>query len=312
MAALGRPGYINIGHAQDFHGNYDPEAMEKHAHSVLDFAWERGIRYFDAARSYGKAEKFLGSWLGNKKIDPKDVTVASKWGYTYTADWEINVDKHEVKDHSIERLLTQSQESKSILGNHLDIYYIHSATQETRVLENKEVLEQLFKLSHQGIAIGLTVSGKDQAETITQALEVQFSGVPLFKCIQATWNILEQSIANVLQKAHDQEVGIVIKEALANGRLTDRNYDPKFAVKRKILENEAARLKTSIDALSIAAVLAQPWADIVLSGATTIDQLQSNLKALEVQLDERALATLLSFEESPYDYWTYRSAMQWN
>ena len=107
-------------------------------------------------------------------------------------------------------------------------------------------------------------------------------------------------------------VGIVIKEALANGRLTDRNYDPKFAVKRKILENEAERLKTSIDALSIAAVLAQPWADIVLSGATTIDQLQSNLKALEVQLDERALATLLSFEESPYDYWTYRSAMPWN
>ena len=236
----------------------------------------------------------------------------SKWGYTYTADWQINADKHEVKDHSIERLNTQWRESNSILGNYLDIYYIHSATRESRVLENKEVLEQLFELSQHGIQIGLTVSGKGQADTISQALEVKFSSVPLFKCIQATWNILEQSIADVLQKAHDQGVGIVIKEALANGRLTDRNYDPKFAMKRKILENEAVRLKTSIDALSIAVVLAQPWADIILSGATTTEQLQSNLRALEIQLDERALTTLLSFAEEADEYWYYRSNLQWN
>jgi aryl-alcohol dehydrogenase-like predicted oxidoreductase len=63
LAALGRPGYINIGHVDDLESNYDVAAMEARAHAVLDAAYERGVRYFDAARSYGRAEEFLGSWL---------------------------------------------------------------------------------------------------------------------------------------------------------------------------------------------------------------------------------------------------------
>ena len=56
LAALGRPGYINLGHADDLKQQYDIVPMEAHAHRVLDAAWEAGVRYFDAARSYGRAE----------------------------------------------------------------------------------------------------------------------------------------------------------------------------------------------------------------------------------------------------------------
>ena len=63
LAALGRPGYINLGHADDLGRNYDVAAMRAHAHAVLDAAWGAGVRYFDAARSYGRAEEFLGDWL---------------------------------------------------------------------------------------------------------------------------------------------------------------------------------------------------------------------------------------------------------
>jgi aryl-alcohol dehydrogenase-like predicted oxidoreductase len=89
LAALGRPGYITLNHAADLNRNYDVSAMEAHAHSVLDAAWNAGIRYFDAARSYGRAEDFLGSWLRSRDITATDVTVGSKWGYTYTADWQV-------------------------------------------------------------------------------------------------------------------------------------------------------------------------------------------------------------------------------
>ena len=63
LAALGRPAYINLGHGQDV---VDPsvEEMERAAHQVLDAAYEGGVRWFDAARSYGRAEAFLASWLG--------------------------------------------------------------------------------------------------------------------------------------------------------------------------------------------------------------------------------------------------------
>ena len=59
LAALGRPAYINLGHARDFQGEYSISAMQSQAHEVLDAAWDAGVRYFDVARSYGLAESFL-------------------------------------------------------------------------------------------------------------------------------------------------------------------------------------------------------------------------------------------------------------
>jgi len=91
LAALGRPGYINLGHADDLKRNYGVESMEKQTHTILDAAWDAGIRYFDVARSYGRAEAFLSSWLIKRNIDQESVTVGSKWGYTYTADWQVEL-----------------------------------------------------------------------------------------------------------------------------------------------------------------------------------------------------------------------------
>src|ERR1700731_1113506 len=70
LAALGRPGYINLGHADDLHRDYDVTAMERQTHAVLDEAWRLGVRYFDAARSYGDAERFLASWLSGRGGGP--------------------------------------------------------------------------------------------------------------------------------------------------------------------------------------------------------------------------------------------------
>src|SRR5215212_2324585 len=88
LAALGRPGYINLGHAADLGRNYDVAAMAQHAHAVLDAAWQAGLRYLDAARSYGRAEEFLGAWLRARQIPADNLTVGSKWGYRYTAGWQ--------------------------------------------------------------------------------------------------------------------------------------------------------------------------------------------------------------------------------
>ncbi len=62
--------------------------MQAHTWSLLDLAWQSGVRYFDAARSYRLAEQFLGTWL-SARLPPRDrITVGSKWGYTYTANWQ--------------------------------------------------------------------------------------------------------------------------------------------------------------------------------------------------------------------------------
>jgi aryl-alcohol dehydrogenase-like predicted oxidoreductase len=312
LAALGRPGYINLGHANDLQHEYDVASMETNAHRVLDAAWKGGIRYFDAARSYGLAEQFLASWLTARGIPKENVSVGSKWGYEYTADWKPNAETHEVKKHSIEMFRKQWNESSSLLGDQLDLYQLHSATVDTGVLENQQVLKELFALSQRGIRVGLTLSGIDQAETLRRAMNVSFDGIRLFQSVQATWNILERSAQTALEEAQASGMGVIVKEALANGRLTSRNTEPAFAKRLQVLEEEAKRFNTTIDALCIAAVLENQWVDVVLSGATSIEQVESNLTALELALDEEAVARLRSLKEVPEVYWATRANLKWN
>jgi aryl-alcohol dehydrogenase-like predicted oxidoreductase len=312
LAALGRPAYINIGHVDDLEENYDVAAMETRAHAVLDAAYESGVRYFDAARSYGRAEEFLGNWLRKRGLSPEAVVVGSKWGYTYTADWKIDAEAHEVKEHSLAVLQRQRRESQSNLGLYLDLYQIHSATFESGVLENKKVLAELARIKSEGITIGLSVSGSRQREVIGLSSKLKVDGVRLFDCVQATWNILEKSAGAALARARDMGIGVVVKEALANGRLTDRNREPAFAPKLEILKREAQRLRTTVDGLALAAVLAQPWVDVVLSGAATIGHLESNLRAVGVLWDDEAASELYELSETEETYWKLRSELGWN
>jgi aryl-alcohol dehydrogenase-like predicted oxidoreductase len=312
LAALGRPGYINLGHAADLAGAYELGRIEAHAHAVLDAAWEAGVRYFDAARSYGRAEAFLATWLAKRQIAPGAVAVGSKWGYTYTAGWKVEAERNEVKDHSLATLLRQSAESREILGPHLGLYQVHSATPETGVLEDRAVLEELARLRSEGWKVGLTVTGPRQGETVQRALGVTVAGERLFDCVQATWNLLEPSAGPALEEARAAGLGVIVKEALANGRLTARNSDPAFAARRRRLEEEAARFGVSPDALALAGVLARPWVDVVLSGAAAVDQLRSNLAALAVPWDHRASEMARGLAESPEDYWHTRGRLPWN
>jgi aryl-alcohol dehydrogenase-like predicted oxidoreductase len=311
LAALGRPGYMVLGHADDLAGGTTVAEMEARAHRVLDAAWQTGVRYFDAARSYGRGEAFLASWLAARGIAPGAATIGSKWGYTYTADWRVHAPVHEVKEHSLAVLRRQTEESRAILGPHLHLYQIHSATLESGVLGNAEVLDELARLRDGGLRIGLSLTGARQTDTLRRALEVERGGRRVFSAVQATWNLLEPSAGDALGEAREAGLGVIAKEALSNGRLTGRNADPSFAPRLAILRHEAARLGTTLDALALAAALAQPWADVVLSGAATPEHLVSNLKAIEVDWDEEAAGRLAELAEPPTAYWATRSRLPW-
>ena len=315
LAALGRPGYITIGHGDDLNDNHDVTAMEAQAHSVLDSAWDAGVRYFDAARSYGKAEAFLHSWIAKRGIAEKACTIGSKWGYTYTADWQVRLpegQKHEVKDHSMPVLKRQFLESSALLGGHLDLYQIHSTTLDSGVLDDETVLLELARLRDTGLSIGFSVSGTQQADTIRRALEIEFDGVPLFSAVQATWNLLEQSVTSALREAHDVGIGVIVKEGLANGRLTSRNDSSEFQRKMALLQAKAETQNVTADSLALAAVINQPFVDVALSGAACVDHLKSNLQALKIKWND-ALAEMLDVLVEPAEsYWHIRSQLAWN
>jgi aryl-alcohol dehydrogenase-like predicted oxidoreductase len=298
LAALGRPGYFNLGHGGDLGTDVSVGALRRRTHDVLDAAYEGGVRAFDAARSYGRAEEFLGEWLRARR--PAGVTVSSKWGYVYTAGWRVDADPPEVKHHDAETLRRQIEETREHLGEWLALYAIHSATPESGVLGDDAVLEELRALRDGGLAVGVSVSGTSQRETLERALDLG-----LFDAVQATWNLRERAAEPALERAHAAGARVYVKEALANGRLAGREPAPE-------LEAVAREAGATPDAVALAAVLARPWAGVVLSGAATVNTLRSNLRALDVawsgELDHR----LAPLAEDSERYWTHRSGLAWN
>jgi aryl-alcohol dehydrogenase-like predicted oxidoreductase len=314
LAALGRPGYVTLNHASDLGGSYDPSIMELHAHHVLDAAFEARIRYIDAARSYGRAEDFLGSWLRKREIEPGEIVVASKWGYAYTAGWSTSATQHEVKDHSLAAFERQLAESLERLGRDLSVYQIHSVTAESTTLEDEALIDAIARLRDRGIRPGLSVSGAGQDIAIRRSLEVRRDGERVFDSVQATWNLLERGAESALDDAHAAGMKVVVKESLANGRLThgNRNDDEVFYPLVARIREVAQSRGTTIEMLALGAALSRPWADVVLTGAATVGQIESNVAALKLAYDPELEEELRSVSIDSAEYWRGRSSFRWN
>ncbi|MFD5638101.1 aldo/keto reductase, partial [Streptomyces sp. NPDC127077] len=177
LAAVGRPGYINLGREEDLPADRSVEALRERTRELLEAAYAQGVRYFDVARSYGRSEEFLAGWLsGRPEVD--DVVVGSKWGYTYTADWRTDAEAHEVKDHGLATYERQRAETAELLGDRLDLYQIHSVTPDSPALTDKELHAVLAEAAAGGLSIGFSTSGPAQAEAIRAALAVTVDGGP--------------------------------------------------------------------------------------------------------------------------------------
>ncbi|MFJ3286438.1 aldo/keto reductase [Streptomyces sp. NPDC086669] len=304
LAAVGRPGYINLGRDEDLGADRSVEALRARTHELLDAAYAQGVRYFDAARSYGRSEEFLAGWL-TARPDVGDVVVGSKWGYTYTADWTTDAERHEVKDHSLDTYERQRSETAALLGDRLDLYQIHSVTPDSPALTDKELHARLAEAAAQGVTVGFSTSGPAQADAVRAALAVTVDGEPLFRTVQSTYNVLETSVGPALAEAHDAGLTVIVKEGMANGRLAGPGAP-------EALRAVATETSQGCDAVALAFVLRRPWAGVVLSGAATTAQLASNLHAAVVDLDEERLARLTSLAEEPAAYWEKRGRLPWH
>ena len=198
-----------------------------------------------------------------------------------------------------------------MLGEYINLYQIHSATFESGILTDTKCHEALSKCKDErGWAIGLSVSSPKQKDVLREAMKIKSTTnptTPLFDSVQCTFNLFEQLPREALQEAHDQGMDIIIKEGLANGRV----------LRHPSVIEYAKQLSCDPDQLALAFILAQPFEPRVLSGAVTPEQLESNLKAMEVSdklkddpslLKEIAAKCVMDSEE----YWAERSSLAWN
>jgi aryl-alcohol dehydrogenase-like predicted oxidoreductase len=306
LAAVARPAYITSGRDTDLGSHRSVSDLRARTEAVLDAAYAAGIRYIDVARSYGRAEEFLAGWLArHPEVD--DVEIGSKWGYRYVGEWRLDAPVHEVKDHSLAAFTEQLAETAALLGPRLAVYHVHSATLDSGALDDAALHRALAQLRDRGVRVGLSTSGPAQADAVRRALEIQVGGAPLFTSVQSTWNVLEPSVAPALAEAAQAGARVIVKETVANGRLTPGAPDaPPRAVAL------AEELGVPLDQLAIAAALAQPWTWCVLSGAVDPGQVASNAAAAGVSLPARVLTELEALAQTPATYWSARSARAWS
>ena len=303
LAALGRPEYINIRTTHTI--DKSEAAFKQNTFNVLDFAYKRGIRYFDTAASYGKGEAFLQEWNNLKQYS--SIILGTKWGYTYVANWELGYQgKHEIKEHSLTKLNEQWQVSKHLIPA-LKIYQVHSATLESGILKNTDVLNRLHEIKQEfGLTIGISTSGVNQNDIIREALKVNINNQPLFDSFQVTYNVLEQSTFSILKALKQLNKTIIIKEALANGRI----FNDKVSINH--LRTISKKYSVGVDAIALRFIMDYLQPDYVLSGASNTNQLEENLKALRFKLTEEELTSLSTLKLNTEHYWTERSELEWN
>lgn len=307
-AAIGRPVYINIRHEKP-RVDLSLPGFRENGLRILDDAYEKGVRFFDASPGYGLAESLLIEWL-RQKNDP-DIIVSTKWGLSYVADFDINAKVHEIKEHSLEKLNEQWEFSKKLLPN-LKIYQIHSATFDTGVLDNKAILQRLHQIKKEyNISIGLTTTGANQVEVLKNAIDIEIENEPLFSSFQSTYNIMEQSILQLKEIFLNTKRQLIIKESLANGRLIPNTSLKEHNGLYMYLAKLAYKYNVGADAIAIRFCIESFPEAVTLSGASSADQLQSNLAAKTFKLQKEEMELLRSYKIDPAMYWDERKQLSW-
>ena len=307
-AAIGRPIYINIRHEKP-RVDLSLEEFRKKGVRILDDAYDKGVRFFDASPGYGLAESLLIEWL-RQKNDP-DIIVATKWGLSYVANFDINAAVHEIKEHSLERLNAQWEFSRKLLPN-LKIYQIHSATLDTGVLDNKAVLQRLHQIKKDyNIIIGITTTGVNQVEVLKKAVDIELENEPLFSSFQSTYNIMDQSILQLKEFFLNANRQLIIKESLANGRLIPNTSFKEHNGLYKYITKLADKYNVGADAIAIRFCIDSFPEAVTLSGASSANQLQSNLAAKTFKLQKEEMELLSSYKIDPVIYWGERKQLSW-
>ncbi|AXR62498.1 aldo/keto reductase [Leptospira mayottensis] len=266
-------------------GYVDNLESEKTFLSALDL----GINFIDTADAYGKgqSEEFVSRLTKGRK---ESLVIGTKAGVVWNLDGTRKIDLS--KRHLIEAAERSLQRLKL---DKIDLYYLHEPDVNTDIEETIEAL-QLLKAQGKIRYIGLSNFPK---ETVAQ-----FNSMMQVACLQDELSLIhrEAKLTN-LKFAKENNLGFLAYSPLSKGLLTGKfKFDSQFSsddnrsgnedfsgesLKRNVekvamLSEFAKRLGHTASAVSIAWVLGIDSVTSVVLGARTQEQLEAQMKSLEV------------------------------
>jgi len=262
--------------------------------AVVDAALDAGITLFDTADSYGASEERLGQILEGRR---DDVVLATKFGSDASArgngngaDWGARGSRRYVRkavEASLRRLRT----------DWIDLYQIHRPDPQTPIEETLDVLSDLVR---EGKVRYLGHSNFSGFQTAHAEWTSRTAGLQRFVSAQNEYSWLDRTIEGDLVPALEEYgVGLLPYFPLASGLLTgkyrrgedapagsriaawgmeSRLTDQAFDVIEK-LEAYAAEHDATLLDLAMGGLAAQPTVSSVIAGATSPEQVASNVKA---------------------------------
>ena len=196
---------------------------------MLDAAYAAGVRYVDAARSYGLAEAFLGTWLRARTLSPDALTIGSKWGYTYVGGGGSMLGPRDEGPVGRRRCAARSSKAGHCLVN--DFGFIKSTPPRSKAASSK-----MGACSTNSVACAPKGSPSGHRDrTRTSRCHPPRVGCehearePVPGCSGDVEPARAVGRARV-GRGQGLGLGVIVKEAVANGRLTDRNSSVEHRV----------------------------------------------------------------------------------
>lgn len=286
--------------------NFSWTTEKADAFKVMDAAHEKGINFFDTANRYGRptpgiTEEIIGEWFSQGGGRREKTVLATKLYGLMGEDWPNN---NKLSAYNIRQALDASL--KRLKTDHVDLYQFHHIDRDTpwdEIWQAMDVAVQQGKVLYAGSS---NFAGWHIAKAQGVAKERQFTGL-----------VSEQSIYNLLNRAVELEVlpacrdfgvgvipwsplnggllgGILKKQSEGQRRLEGRSAQALEAHRPQIEQYEAFcdERGEAPGEVALAWLLHQPAVTAPIIGPRTAEHLDSAERALEITLDEAALARL--------------------
>jgi aryl-alcohol dehydrogenase-like predicted oxidoreductase len=284
---------------------------EEDSHKLLDAALEAGLNTLDTANIYskwsdesypGKSEEIIGGWITDRGVR-EDIVLATKVrGDMSDRPNDAGLSRRHITDAieaSLGRLNTEW----------VDIYWSHWPDQDTLM---EETLRAYTNLIESGAVHYIGASNHTAAEIVESLWVSDVNGLERYEAIQPSYSLarrrdFEKHLKPVIEK---YGLGVTSYSPLGGGFLTgkyskDKLPDSKRADTTKTryfkdrnfrivdtLKEVAATHDASIPQIALAWVLTQDIVTAPIVGANSPEQLEENLKALEIKLTDDDISRL--------------------
>ncbi|HSH09520.1 MAG TPA: aldo/keto reductase [Oceanipulchritudo sp.] len=274
---------------------------------IIDRAIEAGINFFDTANVYarGESEKVTGEAL--KRNGKRDrIVLATK------VHGPMDDDDPNAWRTSRRHIIQQCEASLKRLGTDwIDLYQLHRPRPEIAIDETLRALDDLVRAGKVRYIGSSTFAAWQVMEALWASKEL---GLNRFVCEQPPYNILDRRIEReLLPMARTYSIATIPWSPLAGGLLTgkyrkgqERPVDSRFVVNQfEVLQRRytegaldvvekllpiAATKGVTLSQFALAWVLQQQGITSPIIGPRTMEQLEDNLKALEIKLSAEELA----------------------